>query len=99
MLGQLTNFDKLEVVMETDGSVSGEEATDIASHILVDHFSMMFSGGFAKIEGPSAEAAEPMTEVTEEMAEEPAGENEIQAFRTFYPRQERFGKKRHYLYV
>src|SRR6185369_13434599 len=37
-VGQLTNFNKLEVVMETDGTIAGSEAFDIASHILVDHF-------------------------------------------------------------
>ena len=42
-VGQLTNFDKLEVVMETDGSIDGTTATNIAAHILVDHFSMLFS--------------------------------------------------------
>lgn len=45
-VGQLTNFDKLELVMETDGSINGSEASDIASHILVDHFTMMFSSAF-----------------------------------------------------
>jgi DNA-directed RNA polymerase subunit alpha len=80
-VGQLTNFDKLEVVMETDGSVSGEEAMDIASHILVDHFSMMFSANFAKIESaPVVEVqGEMVAEPAEVMGEEPAGENEIQA--------------------
>ncbi len=47
-VGQLTNYDKMELVMETDGSISGQEAADIASHILVDHFSMMFADGFSK---------------------------------------------------
>ena len=51
-VGQLTNFDKLEIVMETDGSVNGQEAIDIASHILVDHFTMMFASGFDKAESP-----------------------------------------------
>lgn len=41
-VGQLTNFDKLSVTMETDGTIGGEEAVDIAAHILVDHFSMLF---------------------------------------------------------
>lgn len=50
-VGQLTNFDKLEVVMETDGGMSGQEAVGIASHILVDHFTMMFEGGAVKTEG------------------------------------------------
>lgn len=69
-VGQLTNFDKLQLVMETDGTISGQEAIDVASHILVDHFSMMFADGFnAKIEAPAVEVA------SEEMpAEEGASE-------------------------
>src|SRR6185369_4432738 len=78
-VGQLTNFDKLEVVLETDGSVSGQEAMDIASHILVDHFTMMFAQGFV---APIAETVN--AEVTgeaeaEEMVVQEGGENEIQA--------------------
>lgn len=42
-VGQFTNYDKLEVVMETDGSIDGAIAVNIASHILVDHFAMLFS--------------------------------------------------------
>lgn len=41
-VGQITNFDKLIVSMETNGSMSGEEAFDIAAHILDDHFTMLF---------------------------------------------------------
>src|SRR6185295_14004372 len=84
-VGQLTNFDKLEVVIETDGSINGQEASDIASHILVDHFTMMFMGGFAKAESPMSEEAEAtaMPQMSEEAAIMPevllGGENEIQA--------------------
>lgn len=42
-VGQITNFDKLKLSLETDGTMTGEEAYDIAAHILVDHFSMLFS--------------------------------------------------------
>jgi DNA-directed RNA polymerase subunit alpha len=42
-VGQITNFDKLSLNLETDGTISGEEVMDIASHILVDHFTMMFN--------------------------------------------------------
>src|SRR5207253_10537225 len=34
-VGQITNFDKLIVNMETDGTMTGGEAADIAAHILV----------------------------------------------------------------
>src|SRR5204862_5003401 len=37
-VGQITNFDKLKITMETDGSITGQEALNIAAHILVDHF-------------------------------------------------------------
>jgi len=49
-VGQLTNYDKLELIMETDGSISGAAAIDIASHILVDHFTMMFNTDLGKVE-------------------------------------------------
>lgn len=77
-VGQLTNFDKLEVVMETDGTISGEDAVDIASHILVDHFSMMFTTGFAKDETPviTSEVTKPEEE-SEKL--ESGEENEIQS--------------------
>ncbi len=77
-VGQLTNFDKLEIYMETDGSLNGQEAVDIAAHILVDHFSMMFVGYFP----PSAEAAAPALEAAPELeaVEQADGpENEIQS--------------------
>ena len=76
-VGQLTNFDKLEIVMETDGGLTGREAMDIAAHILVDHFTMMFSADFAKIEGPSASEGTPVIG-QEASLSEPEGENEIQ---------------------
>ncbi|MBI3231603.1 MAG: DNA-directed RNA polymerase subunit alpha [Candidatus Doudnabacteria bacterium] len=59
-VGQFTNFDKLEVVMETDGSIDGSAAVNIAAHILVDHFSMLFSeespasADRRELEGPQA---------------------------------------------
>ncbi len=73
-VGQLTNFDKLTLVMETDGSMTGEEAITIASHILVDHFSMMFLESSPAISLPEevvAPEAEPLVESS--------GENEIES--------------------
>ena len=75
-VGQLTNFDKLEIVMETDGTITGDEVVDIAAHILVDHFSMMFLNGFGKIESaPVLEAApEEGMEMPEALVEGAANE-------------------------
>lgn len=61
-VGQMTNFDKLTLRMETDGTITGQEAIDIASHILVDHFSMLFNNeGAARIEMMSTPAVEEST--------------------------------------
>ncbi len=50
-VGGITNFDKLVLRMETDGTITGQEAVDIASNILVDHFKMLFNNeGAARIE-------------------------------------------------
>lgn len=54
-VGQMTNFDRLELVLETDGSITGQNAVDITSHILVDHFTMMFTGSESGIEAPAVE--------------------------------------------
>ena len=40
-VGQITNYDKLTITMETDGTITGREAMDIASQILVDHFTLL----------------------------------------------------------
>lgn len=78
-VGQLTNFDKLEIVLETDGSISGMETMDIAAHILVDHFTMMFASDFSAPE--QTPQISPEIATTEEILEMPAeqGENEIQS--------------------
>lgn len=61
-VGEQTNFDKLVVRMETDGTISGGEAIDIASHILVDHFSMLFNEqGADRLEMMEAAAEEQAT--------------------------------------
>ncbi len=78
-VGQLTNFNKLELVMETDGTINGSEAYDIASHILVDHFTMAFTGGSNMISAavPEIEAV-PEVEMPA-METSSSGENEIEA--------------------
>jgi DNA-directed RNA polymerase subunit alpha len=73
-VGQITNFDKLTLRMETDGTITGQEATDIASHILVDHFSMLFNNeGAARIEM----MATPLMDEAPAMDEMPSSEPSI----------------------
>lgn len=40
-VGQITNYDKLNITMETDGTITGREAMDLAAQILVDHFALL----------------------------------------------------------
>src|SRR3989338_5806689 len=42
-VGQITNYDKLTIKMETDGTVSGPAALDMAAQVLVDHFSLLLT--------------------------------------------------------
>ncbi len=77
-VGNITNFDKLTLRMETDGTISGGEAVDIASHILVDHFTMLFTNeGAARMEMMATPLVEEMPEEITEMPAldmpEPAG--------------------------
>lgn len=78
-VGQLTNFDKLTVNLETDGTMAGEEAFDIASHILVDHFSMVFTGQ-ARLETEGLADTPPEPEPLPEVGftPEPGSSDEIQ---------------------
>ncbi len=61
-VGQKTDYDKLVLNMTTDGSINGQEASDIAAGILVDHFTMMFNGAGAAFNPPAIEAADETTE-------------------------------------
>lgn len=70
-VGQITNFDKLVVNLETDGTVTGDEAVNIASHILVDHFSMMFITDVLE-EKVGAAKVEPEAPIDEESADSEA---------------------------
>lgn len=40
-VGQITNYDELVMSIETDGTLSGKEAIDIASRVLLEHFSLL----------------------------------------------------------
>lgn len=80
-VGQITNFDKLTVTMETDGTMTGQDAFDIASHILVDHFSMLFGAETPVITSATESLADTQELFDEESDEEeavtPAGESDL----------------------
>lgn len=55
-VGQKTNFDRLVIKIETDGTITPKEAMEKASGILVEHFSLL--GGLEANSGKKHEAPE-----------------------------------------
>ena len=41
-VGQITNYDKLTLNIETDGTITPESALNTAAKILIDHFSLLY---------------------------------------------------------
>lgn len=68
-VGKMTNFDKLILSVDTDGSISPQEALEYASAIVVDHFSILAGN---KMEPLGAEASTEELAVSEADTEAPA---------------------------
>lgn len=66
-VGDITNYDKLILNIETDGTISPEDALEYGVHLLIDHFNLFLG------KAPAAEEAE---EVGAKPAEE-AGAGEV----------------------
>jgi DNA-directed RNA polymerase subunit alpha len=49
-VGEITNYDKLIMTIETDGSVEPEDAVRSSAKILIDHFSLLSGNGASKSE-------------------------------------------------
>ncbi len=77
-IGQITNYDKLVMDIETDGTISPSEALDQAAKILIDHFSLIASRGTSAetAAAPAAEETAPAEETMTVAAEESAEEEE-----------------------
>ncbi|MCX6740362.1 MAG: DNA-directed RNA polymerase subunit alpha [Candidatus Parcubacteria bacterium] len=43
-VGQITNFDKLVLIVKTDGTITPEYAINYAVKILLDHFNLLYKG-------------------------------------------------------
>ncbi len=75
-VGQITNFDKLLMNIETDGTITPREAVDQSVKIILDHFNLVAAMGMeaAVTEAPAAEMAS--SEAPAEMEEAPMQEGE-----------------------
>lgn len=70
-VGQITNYDKLTLTIETDGSIPAEEAIRQSAKLLMDHFGLL--AGVSAAAAP-AEAKEEEAEASEEGGEEESSE-------------------------
>lgn len=68
-VGQMTNYDKLTLDIETDGSISPLDAVKQASSVLIDHFQVIVGGAAPVVVEP--EEVEEVVE-TEEVETEPS---------------------------
>lgn len=74
-VGQVTNYDRLSLTIETDGTVDADEAVRSSAKILIDHFALLT--GLNAGEAPAkAEAAEEESEESEEETEEASADGE-----------------------
>ncbi|MEK7122256.1 MAG: DNA-directed RNA polymerase subunit alpha [Patescibacteria group bacterium] len=64
-VGHMTNYNRIILTIETDGSVTAQEAMEEASNILKDHFSFLMQGGASE----SATSALSDTATAEEISE------------------------------
>lgn len=73
-VGQITNYDKLTMSIETDGTISAEEAVRQSAKLLLDHFGLLAAYGSgetaAKAEAAEEEAAEDEEEGDDEPSED-----------------------------
>ena len=72
-VGQITNFDKLTLIIETDGTIAAEEAVRQSAKMLISHFELLAQFGG---ESAPAPAEEEKTEAEEPSDEAPEAEGE-----------------------
>ncbi|KPJ84678.1 hypothetical protein AMJ57_05755 [Parcubacteria bacterium SG8_24] len=77
-VGDITNYDKLIMDIETDGTISPQEAVDQSAKTILDHFGLLLDRDALGAEAAEAEAEEAVIEGSEEEAveEEAATEEE-----------------------
>lgn len=51
-VGQITNYDELILTLETDGTISGQDAIDQAARILIDHFMLFGKNSLEQSDAP-----------------------------------------------
>lgn len=75
-VGQMTNYDRLTLTVETDGTLTAQEAVEQASKILIDHFGLFTALAQVpeEVKGEEEKIEETPSEETAVVAEEGANE-------------------------
>ncbi len=74
-VGSITNFDKLTLAIETDGTVAAEEAVRASAKILIDHFGLLAAFGSGETMKTKSDAADELPTEASEEAEEGSSED------------------------
>lgn len=56
-VGQITNYDELILTLETDGTITGQDAIDQASRILMEHFALLAKTNLEQAPAPVLDIA------------------------------------------
>ena len=88
-VGQMTNWDRLNLDIETDGTLSPLEAINIALKDLIDHFSFIQQNFPQATEASVKTKSEIVEEKTEKTDDKPAEEKEKPAKRGRKPKKEK----------
>jgi DNA-directed RNA polymerase subunit alpha len=87
-VGEITNYDKLIMDIQTDGTIAPADAVDMAVQILLDHFQVIIARGGVPAEAPAEELSSDDEAEVEETPDEPEMEEEKPA-----PKKKRATKK------
>jgi len=93
-VGQMTNYDKVIMTIETDGSITGQEAVEEASKTLVDHFAVVHASASGSPLEEEKELEEPLMSAEEFQGETTTPEESIEEEETEEEGEEKAPKKR-----
>lgn len=75
-VGQVTNFERITLTIETDGTISPKEAVSLSSQIIVDHFSLLLE---SDLEPQTVRTESVAATMAQDHAPEFTGEHEVEA--------------------
>lgn len=75
-VGQHTNYNRVVLTIETDGTVSAQEAVTQATQVLIDHFNAILAGATGTLKAPTPVVEDAVEDMAEFVEEEGGDESE-----------------------